>query len=262
MMDAVALRREDGLGLGVAVVLHLLLVAALLTQAPERLKIGSSGTMTVTIGDGDSEAGSAPALGVPDAPELVEEPVVQDELVMESEPQPIQKPLPDARPKPQPTQKAQPNKTQTQQKKTVSPKTPTRGQQDGQAGATGKSRESVKDAFGDLGQGSGSTAEVQAEIQFSLRGKVAPFWSRCRISGLDTDKLKAVVRFRLNKSGSLSTYDPPRVTGQTASNAPQVSIFGECAVRAIRQAAPFTDLPADHYDLWRENELTFTATVR
>jgi hypothetical protein len=49
MMQTTALRREDGLGLGVAVALHLALVAALLTQAPERLTLGSTGTMTVTL---------------------------------------------------------------------------------------------------------------------------------------------------------------------------------------------------------------------
>lgn len=263
MMDATALRREDGLGLGVAVVLHLLLVAALLTQAPDRLKIGSSGTMTVTIGDGDSEAGSAPALGVPDAPDVAQEPVVQDELVMEPEPQPqpTQKARPDAKPKPQPSSKPKPKPAQKQAtSKQTTPKTPPKGQTDGQKGGNGKSKFD-KEMEG-IGESSGSTAEVQAEIQFNLRGKVAPFWSKCRISGLDTEKLKAVVSFRLEKSGRVSSLGQPRVTGQTASNAAQVSVFGECAQRAIKLAAPFTDLPADHYELWRENELTFTATVR
>jgi outer membrane biosynthesis protein TonB len=259
-MDATALRREDGLGLGVAVVLHLALMAALLTQAPERLTLGSAGTMTVTLGDGDSEAGSAPALGVPDAPELIEEPVVeQDELVMQPEPrpQPTQRPKPDARPKPQPTQKSQQKKTETPTRKKDPPRTATKGQQDGVKGGTGKSKESVKDAFGDIGTGRGSTAEVKADIKVSIGAQVAPFWNRCRVSGLDIDKLRAVVSFRLDKSGKLAGWDAPRVTGQNASNSAQAGIFGECAVKALRQVGTFTGLPADRYDLWQSYEFEF-----
>lgn len=242
-MDAIALRREDGLGLGVAVVLHLLLVAALLTQAPERLKIGSTGTMTVTIGEGDSEAGSAPALGVPDAPDVAQEPVMQDEPVVEPEPQPTPKNAPKAAPEPP--------------KKQASRQSATRGQQDGKPGGKGKSKESVEEAFGDMGKGSGSTAEVKADIKLSISGQVAPYWNRCRVSGLDIDKLRAVVVFRLDQSGKLSGWDPPRVSGQNAANSAQAGIFGECAVRALRQVGTFTDLPPDRYDLWQSYEFEF-----
>lgn len=258
MMDSTALRREDGLGLGVAVVLHLALVAALLTQAPDRLTLGSTGTMTVTLGDGDSEAGSAPALGVPDAPEIAQEPVVQDELVVEPEPRP--QPTQTSRPRPQPTPKAAPKttpkKTTTQPKKTTTQQQAAKGQQDGKKGGTGKSN--FDSEFGDLGKSSGSTAEVKADIKVSIGAQVAPFWNRCRVSGLDIDKLRAVVTFRLDKSGRLAGWDPPRVTGQNAANSAQAGIFGECAVKALRQVGTFTGLPADRYDLWQRYEFEFT----
>jgi hypothetical protein len=260
-MDATALRREDGLGLGVAVVLHLALVAALLTQAPERLTLGSTGSMTVTLGDGDSEAGSAPALGVPDAPDVVEEPVVQDELVVEPEPRPSPKPQPtrkakqDATPKPQPSAKASPQKTQSATKTKTQQQQTSKGQQDGKKGGTGKS--DFAKEFDGLGKSSGSTAEVKADIKVSIGAQVAPFWNRCRVSGLDIDKLRAVVSFRLDKSGKLAGWDAPRVTGQNAANSAQAGIFGECAVKALRQVGTFTGLPADRYDLWQSYEFEF-----
>lgn len=248
-MQTTALRREDGLGLGVAVVLHLLLAAALLTQAPERLTLGSSGTMTVTIGSGDSEAGSAPALGEPDAPDAIEEPMPQDELVIEPEPQP------EAKPKPQPSPKASESRVRKSPQSPTSRQSPAKGQPDGKK--DGKGTSDFDKAMEGVGKSSGSTAEVKADIKLSISGQVTPFWNRCRVSGLDIDKLRAVVAFRLDPSGRLSGWDPPRITGQNAANSAQAGIFGECAVRALRQVGTFTDLPAERYDLWQSYEFEF-----
>lgn len=254
MMDAIALRREDGLGLGVAVVLHLLLVAALLTQAPERLTLGSSGTMTVTIGNSDSEAGSAPTLGDPDAVDAPEDPLPQDELVIEREPQP--QPTQKAAAEPKPADRSRPAAqplARPEPKSSARP--PAKGQKDGKVDGKGKS--SFDQEFGDIGKGSGSTAEVRADIKLSIASQVAPFWDRCRVSGLDIDKLRAVVSFRLDRNGKLAGWDNPQVTGQNAANSAQAGIFGECAVRALRQVGTFTDLPAERYDLWQSYEFEF-----
>lgn len=268
-MDATALRREDGLGLGVAVVLHALLLAALLTQAPERLKLGSTGPVTVTLGDGDSEAGSAAALGMPDAPEVIEDPVLEQPAPAAPEPTPVERPVErvverpvqrqrprqETRPKPAERPKAQPTRTPQRQTATSTTRQASRGQTTGTR--QGTARESVSDAFGDLGTGRGSTAQVQADIKVSIGAQVTPFWNRCRVSGLDIDKLRAEVRFRLDKSGKLAGWDAPRISGENASNAPQVPIFAECAVKALRQVGTFTGLPADRYDLWQSYEFTF-----
>ena len=264
-MDANALRREDGLGLGVAVVLHALLLAALLTQAPERLRLGSTGPVTVTLGDGDSEAGSAAALGVPDAPLVAEDPVVEPPAGAEPEPapieraveRPVERPRPRQETRPKPADKPKPQRTQSPTKSSSS--SSTKQASKGQTSGTrqGTSRESVSDAFGNLGTGRGSTAQVQADIKVSIGAQVAPFWNRCRVSGLDIDKLRADVSFRLDKSGKLASWDAPRISGENASNAPQVPIFAECAVKALRQVGTFTGLPADRYDLWQSYEFTF-----
>lgn len=268
-MDAHALRREDGLGLGVAVVLHALLLAALLTQAPERLRLGSTGPVTVTLGDGDSEAGSAAALGVPDAPQIMEDPVPEQPAPAEPEPTPVQPRVerPVERPvqrqqqrpatQPKPAERPQAKPTRTPQKPATG--STTKQASKGQTSGTkqGTARESVSDAFGNLGTGRGSTAQVQADIKVSIGAQVAPFWNRCRVSGLDIDKLRAEVSFRLDKSGKLAGWDAPRISGENASNAPQVPIFAECAVKALRQVGTFTGLPADRYDLWQSYEFTF-----
>ncbi|WP_435416987.1 hypothetical protein WAB17_08800 [Parerythrobacter aurantius] len=270
-MGTTALRREDGLGLGVAVVLHALLVALLLFQNQDRLTLGSSGTMTVTLGDGDSEAGSAPALGVPDAPEIVEQPEEPQEIVAEPQPRPVVEPRPrpttsarpNPRPSPRPTTRSKPAEQPrtTQKQATQKQATDTRKSQTSKGTETGKKdgkgKSNFDSEFGDLGKSSGSTAEVKADIKVSIGSQVAPFWNRCRVSGLDIDKLRAVVSFRLDKSGKLSGWDAPRVTGQNAANSAQAGIFGECAVRALRQVGTFTGLPADRYDLWQSYEFEF-----
>jgi hypothetical protein len=81
-------------------------------------------------------------------------------------------------------------------------------------------------------------------------------WNACAVSGVDVEKLRASVHFALARDGQVTSVEPPVVTGRTDSNAPQVTRFGECAVRAIRAAAPF-DLPADSYDFWKNYTLNF-----
>ena len=74
MMPATALRREDGLGLGVAVVLHLALVAALLVQKADALEPVEVERLTVSLAEEVGLAAEAP-MPVPEsraavAPEL------------------------------------------------------------------------------------------------------------------------------------------------------------------------------------------------
>jgi hypothetical protein len=83
-------------------------------------------------------------------------------------------------------------------------------------------------------------------------------WNSCPVSGLDVQSLRAVVRFSLNRDGSVASIDEPQVTGITASNQPQVRPFRDCAVRAIKLAAPFPGLPPEFYDSWKLRRLTFS----
>jgi periplasmic protein TonB len=186
----------------------------------------------------------------------MDDPRPQDELVMEPQPQP--RPTRQARleDRPRPADKPRPKPTTQKQSTGSAKQQSSRGQETGKLKGTGNS--SFDSEFGDLGKSSGSTAEVKADIKVSIGSQVAPYWNRCRVSGLDIDKLRAVVSFRLDKSGKLAGWDQPRVTGQNAANSAQAGIFGECAVKALRQVGTFTGLPADRYDLWQRYEFEFT----
>jgi hypothetical protein len=76
-----------------------------------------------------------------------------------------------------------------------------------------------------------------------------PHWSPP--SGVDVDRLVTVVRFRLNRDGSLDgTPEIVRQTGITDANRLQAPRHQEQAIRAVRLAAPF-DLPEQLYSGWR-----------
>ncbi|MHA6332960.1 hypothetical protein ACXYL9_04685 [Qipengyuania sp. CAU 1752] len=265
MMHQLALRREDGLGLGVAVVLHLLLVAALLwqIQRDKRVTFGGDGAVTVTLADGFEEAGGSIALGTPDAPTITETPDI-------APPEPLAEPVREVeRPVESPPEPRRPTRT-TQPVREVSPpkREPTparqparstaretsRGSEAGQR--TGRSETGFDGAFGN-GSGSGSTASVKADIKVSIGAQVAPHWNNCRVSGLDIDQLRAVVSFRMDRSGRVSSIGTPRISGENASNAAQVGRFSECAVRALRLVGTFDGLPEDRYDLWSAYEFEF-----
>jgi len=61
----------------------------------------------------------------------------------------------------------------------------------------------------------------------------------------------------MDRSGTITNYGTPRVTGQNASNAAQVSIFERCVTRSLRQVRKFSGLPEDRYDLWSSYTMDF-----
>ena len=66
------------------------------------------------------------------------------------------------------------------------------------------------------------------------------------------------MRFTLDKSGRILAIEEPMITGITDSNRAQVRPFRDCAVRAIKLAAPFSGLPPEFYESWKQRKLNFT----
>lgn len=88
-------------------------------------------------------------------------------------------------------------------------------------------------------------AALNAEISRQLKR----YWKAP--TGADADQLVTILRWRLNRDGSLA--DGPSVvdqTGVTASNRPQAALHQENAIKAVRAAAPFR-LPPEYYDTWK-----------
>lgn len=101
------------------------------------------------------------------------------------------------------------------------------------------------------------SAQQVSSWSSSIGARVRGPWNACAPSGLEAEKLVVTVRFTLERSGAVATMEDPVVNGITEGNSPQVDRFKECAVRAIRTAAPFDNLPAEYYDYWKSRRLNF-----
>ena len=104
--------------------------------------------------------------------------------------------------------------------------------------------------------GSARQRQIRA-IRAGLYTQVRATWQACKVNGIDVHLLRARVVFRLDQQGRISSIDSPQVSGVTEANRAQAKPFGECAVRAIRVAAPFANLPVEYYDDWKVSTLQF-----
>ena len=256
------LTREERLGLGVALVAHGALAAALMVQAdrtqqltpPERMTVSLANEVSLedTAPDPSAEPAAAFAPTLSDTPQPLPlpdpEPQVQREVpreVAQPRPQPRPSPAATRAPRPTPTPIARP----TQARATPAPQpSPTRTAGASRIGAD--FLEGKSDAEGRSGTpaatfGPREAASLSSAIQRQLR----PHWTAP--NGVDAELLVTQVRFRLNPDGSLAG-DPTCVstTGDNASNAPQKALHCERALRAVRLAAPF-NLPEQFYDKWK-----------
>lgn len=247
-MAALALRPEERIALVVALAAHAGLVALLVFQPPapppplpER--------MTVTLSD---ELGP-----VSTSPEPAADPAPDSGPVLGETPPP---PAPEPKPSPEPVTKSaakapspppkQPSKQQN--------KTATKGGASafddvfgpGTPGGTGKQQ--TKNA-----PATAPSAQQASSWTSSIGTRVRGPWNSCAISGLDAEKLRVTVQFTLDRFGEVATMAEPAVTGITDGNRPQIARFKECAVRAIRTAAPFDYLPREYYDFWKSRRLVF-----
>ncbi len=253
-MTAPALTREEGLGLALAALGHAGLVWVLVTAKPpealppvERISVTLSEEVGAVSTSPDPTANPAPETG----PELGE-PAPAAEPVPAPQPQssavPPPRPAPAAKTAPKPSQQAA---------KTPAKTPPAKG------GASVLDANFGKGITGGTGKDK-TPAATQASAQqvaswTSLIGsKVRSPWNSCPVSGLDVGKLKAAVRFTLDKSGRILAIEEPMITGITDSNRAQVRPFRDCAVRAIKLAAPFSGLPPEFYDSWKQRKLNFT----
>jgi outer membrane biosynthesis protein TonB len=103
-----------------------------------------------------------------------------------------------------------------------------------------------------LGYVNGAAAQLsQSEID-ALRRRLAECWN-VPAGATNAGQLKVVLRVLLKRDGSVSAA--PQLVAGTASN------FGpamaESAKRAILTCQPFTMLKAEHYDQWKDMEITF-----
>ncbi|MEY2926749.1 MAG: hypothetical protein RL367_1226 [Pseudomonadota bacterium] len=97
-----------------------------------------------------------------------------------------------------------------------------------------------------------SVDQAKAAINVSLAGPVGAKFQKCLPPAAVEDNLIITkIVLTLTQDGGLSDVRMADQTGITDSNKPQAALFRQCALSAARSAAPFHNLPAEHYDLWK-----------
>ncbi len=254
-MAATALRREESLGLALALVGHAALVAWLVwPRAPEPVVLPER--MTVTISDSTGPVSTAPQVqpeeAAPDkGPVIGEGPPPPSPLARPepAQPQPITR---SAVPQPaQPAAKAPP---------TQAARLPTKPATKG--GASAFNNAFANGVPGAATNGKAKTppatqasAQQKASWNSAIGNKVASRLRGCGVTGLDIEKLYIYIRFMLAVDGSIQSLDDAPVQGITPANQSQSAPFKACAVRAIRLAAPYTGMPPEFYNDWKPRRL-------
>ncbi len=248
-MAARILRREEKIGLGVAVAAHVALAGVLaLNAARHAAQIPVPDRMVVSLADEVSlkdtapDPSSEPQAAIADV--LSPEPEPAPEVV-EQPPEPVrQQPVPTP-PKPKPSAAPQPKPSPKPSPKPATKKGGgSRLGDDFLAGSsTGKRTEQAGSPATEFGPAQ------QASLVSAISRQLRPHWNAPQ--GVDADKLVTMLDWDLNPDGSLA--GKPRVRGQsgvTDANRPQAGRHAELAIRAVQLAAPF-DLPEEYYDKWK-----------
>ena len=98
---------------------------------------------------------------------------------------------------------------------------------------------------------------VQASLLGALSRAIRPHWQGKVPEGADSEKLVTILRWSLNRDGTLAgTPQVVRQEGVTDANRAQSARHAEQAIRAVQLAAPF-DLPDQYYDTWKRVTIKF-----
>lgn len=255
--------REEGIALGIAIVAHVLLVAALTVSNPGKKPVPAPERMTVTISSEIADQSTSPdpnAQSMPDvAPELGEaQPEPQPAPAEAAKPAPVPLPTP-AKPVPTAKTAALPTKPQPNQAAAKSAAKPvTQANRPAQAPAGGsrlgndflKGIPSAPQPGTSRNQPAAALGPAErASLASAIASQLKRHWAAPQ--GADAEKLITILAWDLNPDGSLA--GPPRVVRQdgiTDANRAQAPRHAEQAIRAVKLAAPF-NLPDQYYNGWK-----------
>lgn len=254
-MGASKLRREEKAGLLVALVLHLLVLAALIVQGlmpapafvqPERMTVSLAEDvgLEATAPDpvSESRAATAPTLADEPAP-APDQPTPRETTA----PVPrVQPPVPASRPRPDVRDQRRPEPSRT--------RSPPRNAERGGGSRLG---DNFLEGAGDSARtnetrvpASQIGASAKASLVQAISRRIKPKWQPP--SGPEVDQITTYLRFRLNPDGSLAGRPTVvRQTGINDTNRAQAERHAEQAIRAVQLAAPFDDLPPQFYEAWK-----------
>jgi hypothetical protein len=265
-MGEIALRNEEKIGLGAAVLLHGALVGVLAMQTmrsevavfPERINVSLATEVGLEAAAPDPVSESRAAI----APTLADNPApapgaARPEPAARVAPVPPKPPARTASQQPAPSRdRSRPDRTPPRQATTPQQTAPKAG---------GGSR--IGDDFLP-GKGSSTTttetrapaakfgAQEAADLRSAISRQIKRNWNAP--NGVEAELLVSVVRWQLNPDGTLNGRPTCKTTPSsiTASNRPQASLHCERAIRAVQLAAPFK-LPEQFYSRWDDLEWQF-----
>lgn len=271
MAGTASLSREEKVGLLLAGTAHVALAVLLITQRPDPKPLTPPERITVSLAEDvgldstapdpspDPAAAMAPDLAPLPQPPVTTPPPPPVRPTARPTPTPTPRATRSARPTPTPTatRSARPTPTPSASRSARPSPTPSATRSGGAPSVGADFLDGATNTTGDRGQAADRpSAQQQASIDAAIIRQLKPHWNPP--SGLDVDRLVTVVRFRLNRDGTLD--GSPELLGETRgitdSNRTQVARHREQAIRAVRLAAPF-DLPERFYSGWRVVTSTF-----
>src|SRR5688572_17643408 len=240
------LSREERIGLGVAIVLHLALIAWLTLDRLGKNIQAPPERMTVSFADEIAPEATSPeplAQAAPDVAPTLGETQPEPEPVAIPTPEPVLRPAATPQPRLKPPV-AKPPPNQPRRRPDTPPAAPRVGTDFLKAAAGGEvpGRSQYPPA-------ARAGPQVAASLRQAVARQLKPHWLAPQ--GADADQLVTILRFSLNRDGSLAGR--PTVvdqSGVTAANRAQQARHAEQAVRAVQLAAPF-DLPEEYYAQWK-----------
>ena len=284
-MASTGLRREEGIGLVVAVALHAAVLAALLFRPPHHIVVKPPERIEVTISDEVGKTSTSPdplSQATPDrgpqqgrpAPALVPEiapapaslpPEPKPRVIEPPQPRPALKPAVKAVPRlaEKPPAKVQPDRrasaiddilakpnrpsiSSTSSKNASQPRKP------GSSSFADAFKNGIPGAKSDSGKGTPAAQvgpEVRSALSAAITRQLKPHWNPP--DGAEADQLVTILSFNLNRDGSLAGRPQVvRQTGITPANSAQANRHAEQAIRAVQLASPF-NLPPEYYDAWK-----------
>lgn len=251
-----AFRREDRLGLAIALGLHAVLLIALVAWDKAAPPAPIPDRITVTVSDEIALESVSPNPMADPAPSVAQElgPV---EPAADAAP-PVPTPVTAAqvlRPQPRPALVPSPTKAQPTPAKAQPKPAPKARPRPEPKRATGSR---LGDDFLSGTGGKGADADqpaaragplTAASLSSAISRQLRPHWTAPQ--GVDAEKLVTVLSWRMDRGGNL--IGRPEVVSQsgvTPANEAQKQRHAELAIRAVQLAAPF-DLPDDYYDMWK-----------
>jgi len=254
-MKTARIRNDEIVGLGVAAILHVALLGALLFQ-PGPDPVPEIEPVLVSLADDIGLEATAPDPVAESrasmAPELSDLPTPPAPLPISS---PAPEPLPTSaptRPRSNTAQRATPDRRDRRRPDRENTQPPAKQKQ----GRASRINENFLGGSGSSSETSETRAPAatfgqaeQSALRSAINRQLRPHWRAPQ--GADANRLVTFLRFRLNPDGSLSGKPTMvRQSGINDANRAQAGVHAERAIRAVQLAAPFK-LPEEFYDKWK-----------